>query len=175
MVYNMNETGIRLLSVLKLLLLLIALLIFYRNDIINLNVSAFGVFLGSGLGFGLSAVSLIASGLILRRRLFSQLMSVSKRNYLYGTILLVGSISLYVYGSYGSSDSGLFHYESFISFVRSYGFLHCALGTFLCRHRFDSFLLSVHEIFAQFDRDFFHDGRSLRFYLVRPRSESICS
>jgi hypothetical protein len=116
----MNETGIRLLSVLKLLLLLIALLIFYRNDIINLNVSAFGVFLGSGLGFGLSAVSLIASGLILRRRLFSQLMSVSKRNYLYGTILLVGSISLYVYGSYGSSDSGLFHYESFISFILSY-------------------------------------------------------
>jgi hypothetical protein len=110
----------RFLSAIKLSVLPLLAIILYYHDLDNITLASFGVLSGKGLGFMIAAISLTASGVLLKRSIIAQYSTVSKVSYLWGTTVLILSLGLYVWGSYQQVLVNLYHYESLLLFVSAY-------------------------------------------------------
>jgi hypothetical protein len=110
----------RLFSAIKLMVLPLLAIILYYHDLDNITLASFGVLSGKGLGFMIAAISLTVSGVLLKKGIISQYSTVSKVSYLWGTIALILSLGLYVWGSYQQVLVNLYHYESLLLFVSAY-------------------------------------------------------
>jgi len=112
----------------KILTIVPILAAVYYNDFQGWAYAIFGS--PQNLPFFVLACSVLAFGIISKSRIMRAKMELSRTSFMWGLVFLLGSMVLYIYGSYSAYVSW-YHYESLFLMVISYGSFR--IGTSIVR------------------------------------------